>query len=626
MAIVYLAKDRFLDRLVAVKVLRDEYIEDPEFIRHFQKEARSVAALNHPNIVNIYDFDAHGDPSYLVMEYVEGQTLKEMVMKEGPMQWDSVIDIGIQIANGLAEAHRNHIIHKDVKSHNILVDQSGMVKITDFGISQMLSSTTITHNKGILGSAHYFSPEQARGERVDEKSDIYSLGIVLYEMLSGQVPFSGDNPVTVALKHIQETPRPLRELYDDIPEALEQVVMTCLAKDKDARYPSMSALARDLERIRESEPFTPRASAPRVAVVRPESVSNGAGDDTLTLPRDLTQKQPTSAVPKAARVPRESRQTSKRRNRFQLVLVVVIIILAAMATLKLSALFSPRGDIEVPDFQGMSMVDAEELATKAHLQVEITEEVYDDEIEVDHIVSQSPRPGRKVQKDDVIEVVVSKGTETIRVPDLSGKTEDEAKAALRKAGLRLGDVEEEESEDEEAGTVISQTPRAGHKADPKARVHITLAKEPETKMVSLPDLRGRSLDNAKETLANLKLTLGTVEEVSPGNNQRGTVLTQSSEPGTKLPEGSTVNFTVAGAPDNQSNSGSGSQRNAMRIQFSVPTDGRIDVYVDDASGSRQVHSGTYSAGDYFNQSFPYQGNGRLRVLLNDREIDSIPLG
>lgn len=618
MAIVYLAKDRFLDRLVAVKVLREEYIEDPEFIRHFHKEARSVAALNHPNIVNIYDFDADGDPSYLVMEYVEGKTLKEMVLEEGPLPWDTVIDIGIQIANGLAEAHRNHIIHKDVKSHNILVDQSGMVKITDFGIAQMLSSTTITHSKGILGSAHYFSPEQARGERVDEKSDVYSLGIVLYEMLTGQVPFTGDNPVTVALKHIQELPVPLHDMVPAIPEALERIIMHCLEKDKETRYGSMSAVARDLERVQDSKPQPSVTHQPQIPVVRPQSVSHLANDDTLTLPRNMTQKHLNTSQTAAS----ASLKLKKRRNRFQLFLIVIIIILAALATLKISAFFSERGNIEVPDFVRMNITDAEELARNAGLKLEVDEEAYDQEIDKDHIISQTPRSGRKVKKDQVISVVVSKGEREVKVPDLKGASLDEVKDILRKADLKLGDVDETETDEYEENTIIRQSPDSDNKVAPKSKVHVTIAKKPDKPLVAIPDFRGKTLDEAKTMLAGMNLSLGNVEEVYSGKYNKGIILTQSSEPGVKLPEGSTVSFTVAGSKDN----GGNTAHNAMRIQFSVPSDGRVDIIQEDSNGTRQVHSGYYRAGDYFNQSFPYQGTGRMHILLNEKEIDTVTLG
>ena len=246
MAVVYLARDTFLDRLVAVKLLRDEYSDDQDFIRRFHKEAKAVASLSHPNIVSIYDFGEEGKTSFLVMEYVEGRTLKSLIQEEAPLSVEQVVDIGRQICAGISEAHAQNIVHKDIKPHNILVDRNGIVKVTDFGIAQAVDNMTITHNKGILGSAHYFSPEQAKGEAVDFRSDIYSIGVVLYEMVTGHVPFTGENPVTVALKHIQNTPVSPRKQGVDIPLQLDWIIMKALAKDPAARFASAQEMEEEL--------------------------------------------------------------------------------------------------------------------------------------------------------------------------------------------------------------------------------------------------------------------------------------------------------------------------------------------------------------------------------------------
>ena len=285
MAIVYLAKDLFLDRDVAVKVLRDEFVESDEFIRRFHKEAKAVASLNHQNIVSVYDFDASSTPIYLVMEYVEGKTLKEKILDEGHLSEQMTIQIATQIANGLALAHSNKIIHKDIKSQNILIDVNNLVKITDFGIAQILSNSTITHNKGILGSAHYFSPEQARGEMVTYKSDIYSLGVVMYEMLTGELPFTGDNPVTVALKHIQEKPLPPSAINSSVTPEMEAVVLKCLSKHPDARFDSMESLLKALNGIRNSKSYQQIVSRTYV-----ENDNKYDMDSTLALPKNMTQK------------------------------------------------------------------------------------------------------------------------------------------------------------------------------------------------------------------------------------------------------------------------------------------------------------------------------------------------
>ena len=224
MAVVYQAYDTALDRTVAIKLLREEYADDPDFTRRFQKEAQAVARMSHQNIVNIYDFGESDGVAYLVMEYVEGSTLKDIIARTGPLPVGLVIDYSIQLCYGMAQAHAHDIVHKDIKPHNIMVDRNHIVKVTDFGIAQAMNNLTITHNKGILGSAHYFSPEQARGEQVDYATDIYSLGVVMYEMLAGKVPFTGDNPVTVALKHMQDQPPSLMKQREGIPMELERII------------------------------------------------------------------------------------------------------------------------------------------------------------------------------------------------------------------------------------------------------------------------------------------------------------------------------------------------------------------------------------------------------------------
>ncbi len=620
MAIVYLAKDLFLDRQVAVKVLRDEYVEDPEFIRHFHKEAKSVAALNHPNIVNIYDFDANADPIYLVMEYVEGRTLKQIVVDDGALPWDQVADIGIQIASGLAEAHRNQIVHKDVKSHNILIDNSGLVKITDFGIAQMLSNTTITHNKGILGSAHYFSPEQARGDRVDEKTDIYSLGIVLYEMLTGQVPFTGDNPVTVALKHIQEKPISPTRYNPSIPQEMEQIVMTCLEKDKDKRFPSMADLAQALETVRGIDSLQNSKFHKNLTVVRSESVSNHPADETLALPKDLTQKQ----VPTKENIKKKNEhalEEKKGRSRFHLFVIFLIIIVAAIGTIKVMNALTHHEEVTVPSVVDMQVEKARSILNEEGLKIDIVEEVFNDDIEEGHIISQKPESGSTVREGRAVAVVVSKGTEKITVPDLSNKTPDEAKNILKKKELAIGEVVNDYDESVPSGKICSQSPGSEEKVDKNTKIDVTVSIGPKPIMVTVPELRGQTLDDARVALQNVGLTIGSTSEAESDSVEKGRIISQSYEPGAEIQQGSSVTIVISkgsATPVRPSNE-------PARVQFTVPEDGLVVVQQNDNNGTQLVHSGQYSKGDYFSQSFPYNGSGTIKVFLNDREIETVPL-
>ncbi|MFM9413192.1 Stk1 family PASTA domain-containing Ser/Thr kinase [Peptococcus simiae] len=618
MAIVYLAKDTFLDRQVAVKVLREEYVEDPEFLRHFKKEAKSIAALNHPNIVNIYDFDASQDPAYLVMEFVEGMSIKQIINDEGYLPWDQVADIGIQAARGLDAAHKNHIIHKDVKSHNILVDRSGLVKITDFGIAQMLSSTTITHNKGILGSAHYFSPEQARGERVDEKSDIYSLGIVLYEMLCGQVPFTSDNPVSVALKHIQEEPVPPTSIVPGIPVAMEAVVLKCLEKDKDLRFRDMAELAETLEVIRETDASDITGYQPMSVFPQAEADLDPM-NDTLALPRNLTQKHTDMPAP----TKQESKKVSKdkkradRKKRWTRMLIFLLVLLAAFGTLKIAQSFIGGGNIEVPSVIGFSYPDAEQIIAQEGLRIKEIDTEYSDEIEKGAIISQDPVAGKKVRKGRLIGVVVSRGPKKIEVPDLEGQTEAEAREALADAKLRLGKVQTDYDSSVPEGKVISQSPRSGKEVDKDTAIDITVSLGKKPEYATMPDLRGMKLSEARSALAGRGLTVSSTSEEETSNDDKDRVIGQSIEPGAELEKGTGVTLTI----------GTGrhvSEDVPVNVSFVLPEKGVVVITQTDASGNQtMLYRGVHEEGESFSKNYNAPSGSKLHISLNGREINQI---
>ena len=401
MAIVYLAKDLFLDRDVAVKVLRDEFVESDEFIRRFHKEAKAVASLNHQNIVSVYDFDASSTPIYLVMEYVEGKTLKEKILDEGHLSEQMTIQIATQIANGLALAHSNKIIHKDIKSQNILIDVNNLVKITDFGIAQILSNSTITHNKGILGSAHYFSPEQARGEMVTYKSDIYSLGVVMYEMLTGELPFTGDNPVTVALKHIQEKPLPPSAINSSVTPEMEAVVLKCLSKHPDARFDSMESLLKALNGIRNSKSYQQIVSRTYV-----ENDNKYDMDSTLALPKNMTQKLSDFSGYKKTNT-EEITLDKKSSKKIAIPILLAISVFCTLITILAITIFSGNDRDIVPSVVNLTYEQAESLLQSEDLILEKSDERYDDTVPKGQIIEQNPTKGEKKPFDKKVKVIMS---------------------------------------------------------------------------------------------------------------------------------------------------------------------------------------------------------------------------
>ena len=385
MAIVYLAKDLSLDRKVAIKVLRDEYTEDSTFRRHFQKEAVAIAQLSHNNIVGIYDILTEDENMCLVMEYVEGETLKDKINRDGAIPWQLVVKYGIQIANALSYAHANQIIHKDVKSQNILIDKDDNVKITDFGISQMMNNTTITHNKGVLGSAHYFSPEQARGEKLSYQTDIYSLGIVLYEMLVGELPFTAENPVSVALKHIQEPAKPVHSIIHDVPESLSFIVSKCLEKKPENRFATMQALSRALSGVKagsagraeaakdktmtKAVPITTAAMA--AGVPKKTAPKEAAAQAAVKTPKDTVAKKAAGAATVAAAAKaaknvknKKLKEPNSQKKKTNFFVLAVIVLLVLGATIFIAQKIAPPSELTVPDFRGMTFEAAEKIADK----------------------------------------------------------------------------------------------------------------------------------------------------------------------------------------------------------------------------------------------------------------------
>lgn len=640
MAIVYLAKDLSLDRNVAIKVLRDEYTEDSTFRRHFQKEAVAIAKLSHNNIVGIYDILTDDETMCLVMEYVEGETLKDKINRDGAIPWQRAVKYAIQIANGLSYAHANQIIHKDVKSQNILIDKFDNVKITDFGISQMMNNTTITHNKGVLGSAHYFSPEQARGEKLSYQTDIYSFGIVLYEMLVGELPFTADNPVSVALKHIQEPPKSVHSIIHDVPESLSFIVSKCLEKKPENRFASMQAVSRALSSITADNQLKNQASSGKTiktaaiasgvgtaaAKVMQEKKADKAGhpEEENSAKKILDQEKQIKNFkhPKKKIVPIKSSgnkksNQKKRKKRTNFLFLAIIVVLVLAATLFVAQKIAPPSEITVPDFRGMTVESAENEAARYELTITEVGSEYSDTYNEGEICSQSPAEGSNISKGDVVSVVVSKGPQQSTVPDVRGQTLDAATKTLKDADLSVGSVTESYSSSVKAGQVISQgiDPDSKVERNTAVNLEISLGEKP---YAVVPDVRGKSLDTASSMLSDAKLNVGNIT-YQDSDEDEGTVISQGYNPNDHVDEYTAVDLVVSSGKSSQS-----SETKTAEVSVTADRSGVMQILLtDDENEGTVVFMESVESGDQILRRFDYHGSATFTVMIDRNVIKTI---
>lgn len=532
MATVYKATDKVLKRHVAVKILRDEFTTDEEFIRRFEAEAQSAARLTHPNIVSIYDVGVDGNLYYIVMELIQGKTLKEIIIKEkGPLPWKWSINVAIQIASALEIAHRNNIIHRDIKPHNIIITEDGIAKVTDFGIAKAVSNSTITAFGTTIGSVHYFSPEHARGGFTDAKSDLYSLGVVMYEMITGRVPFDADTPVSVALKHMQEDPEEPIEVNPNLPTSVNKIIMKALQKDTTLRYQTASEMLVDLRK----------------------SLKDPEGDFVEELeydPTASTQVIDTNKIKKASQAKNESDKKEGKlknfiKNHKGLSIFIGLILLFALSlggTLLVLNITNPP-EVEMPNVVGLSKEEAQAEIETAKLVFEVEKEEYNKDVPEGFVISQDPtymEKYNKVKQGSTVKVVISKGQEKTTVPKVVGMEKDKAIKALEDAKLKV-EVIEETSKKVQEGYVISQEtdPDTDAFAGDTVIIHVSTGVEKAT----VPDVVGKTQDEAKKTLEAQGFVV-TVTNAEDSSKASGVVLKQSLDSGKSVEKGSSITITV----------------------------------------------------------------------------------
>ena len=536
MAIVYKARDLTLNRYVAVKVLRDEFTTDEEFIKRFETEAQSAARLIHPNIVSIYDVGVDNNLTYyIVMELIQGKTLKEIIIQEqGPLPWKWSINVSIQIASALEMAHRNNIIHRDIKPHNIIITEDGVAKVTDFGIAKAVSNSTITAFGKTIGSVHYFSPEHARGGYTDAKSDIYSLGVVMYEMVTGRVPFDADTPVSIALKHMQEEPVEPQEINPNIPDAVNKIIMKALQKEPALRYQTATEMLQDL----------------RMALKDP---SGDFVDQKGIDPTSATRKMDLDEYENVSNRKSSNKDTGKKEGKFKRFIknhkklsifigLILLFLIAFGGTLGILNLTNPA-EVQLPNLVGMSREEAQADAEEAKLKFEVSSEEYNTEVPEGFVISQDPKyiENYNVKEGSTVKVVVSKGTEKATVPNVEGKEESEAIKLIEDAKLKA-EVIEETSQTVKEGYVISQEtdPDTEVSAGDTVKIHVSTGTG--IKQVKVQNVVGQTEANAKATLEGQGLKVNVSYVDSTNNN--GIVARQSVAEGTTVNEGTTVTLTV----------------------------------------------------------------------------------
>jgi len=592
MAVVYKGRDLLLNRVVTVKVLREQFVNEEDFIKRFQREAQAVAKLSHPNIVSIYDVGHEQDFHYLVMEYVEGRNLKEIIMEKAPVDPLEAIDYLLQILDALEHAHENGVVHRDIKPHNILVTKNGKVKVTDFGIAQAVSSATLTYSGTVVGSVQYISPEQAKGEPTDIYSDIYSAGVVLYELLTGVLPFSGDNAISIALKHIQSDFIPPSQIVEGIPAALERVVLKAMAKDPVDRFQSALEMKMALEKIRGS-----MVEDLPTQVLTPVDV-------------DLLEKN------------KEKSKQKKRKPKtfFWLIIPLFLLVAAGGFWLGVQRYFE-TGEVQVPSVEGKTLAEAEQLLADANLTYQINKKVYDAEYPENYVINQSPKAGELIKRTRPVLLDISLGPELKSVPGVIGETERSARIMLTNAGFTpADDVEEVYDEQIPAGTVIDQDPKPETKLPVGSEVRLTVSLGPKLQEISMPNLLGKTLEEAQKILAENKLSVGKITEEISYEYFSGQVSKQSVPPKQSILQGETVDLTVSKGP--------GLAPQTANVEIMVEDDGEqhhIQIVVTDVTGTHTEYDQWHNSGDFIRTTAEFYGSGTLKVLQDEKVIYQTPV-
>ncbi|SHH51573.1 Stk1 family PASTA domain-containing Ser/Thr kinase [Clostridium intestinale] len=543
MSLVYKARDKKLNRFIAVKILKHEFIDNEDIVDKFKKEATAIANLNDPYIVNVLDVGSQDDYNYIVMEYVKGKTLKELIREKGRIPYDLALNFSTQIAKALDCAHKNNIIHRDIKPQNILVTEEGSLKVTDFGIAKSTNSSTITNTSNVIGSAHYFSPEQAKGNYIDSRTDLYSLGVVIYEMVTGRVPFDADSPVSVALKHIQEEVVPPKNINSAVPESLNKLILKAMEKEQIKRYQSAKEMIVDLDKIKND----PNAIIGTVPVTEDDftRVMPSVNPANVAAVKNSTSKSNDDWEEDEDDWDEEEDDSKKKKNKTKLGIIlalVAVLILAgaAITTYFLTTNNKKAEDLKMPKVIGLKQDDAEKTLKDMGLEMLVAGEEKSTE-PAGTVVKANKNEGDTVKKGETIRVYVSGKETKKKLQDVTGLDENQAIAFLGNAGLEVT-VNREYSDTVEKGKVIKQDPKGDTEITEDTKVTLTVSQG--KKPVTVPKLLGLSKQDAISALSAVGLNGDSKEAETTDKNKDGKVIDSSVKEGNTADAGSTITLTI----------------------------------------------------------------------------------
>jgi len=661
MAIVYSARDTLLERRVAIKMLRPEYKSDDEFIDKFRQEARAVARLSHPNVVSIYDIVVDEERIYLVMEIVEGKTLKDIIKERKKLSIAESLEIARQIAAALSVAHGNQIVHCDIKPHNIILNDDHEVKVTDFGIARAVSNSTVRVTETVVGSAHYFSPEQAKGGEIKAYSDIYSLGVVLYEMTTGELPFHGESPISVALKHIQQQPVEAAKINKDIPEEVNDLIMKAIAKDPADRFQDAYEMRQQItyclknlkSNIVNSEKkadfnadetrvmkksdfdFLNNSSKNNAEVSKTNDEKNENKEPvknkkSLKNINGLKQGEKHSRIKKknGSKKDRSGDNSDQEKYKKPLFITGAVILFLLISLGGVVFFFNQYTNVpvvQVPKIEGKSLTEARKLASEVGLNlVENEERVFSEEIEAEHIVSQQPAAGERVKQSRPLNITVSKGPQLIEIPEFIGNSLREALIELDNLSLKSGDIQYIFRLSEEPGTVINQIPAAGAEVEKGSEITLFVSRGERDISVRMPDLTGLTQAEAFDLIKEKGLNIGQVSVETSDRFADGQVISQSVKAGEYLPRGIAVDFVVSrgGATTATENY----TLNRISVNVTGSESREVRIVVEDDNGRDQVYQAIHEPGDNIVRDIRSQGKTEIKIYFDDQLIKSESFG
>lgn len=610
MAAVYLAKDLILDRLVAIKVLRLDFRQNNDAMRRFRREALSATQLTHPNIVGVYDVGQSQEMNYIVMEYVEGTDLKDYIRQRGALHPIEAVRIMMQIVSAIAAAHQNRIIHRDIKPQNILIDREGNVKITDFGIAVALSDTSLTQTNTLLGSVHYLSPEQARGGMATIQTDIYALGIVLYELLTGRVPFDGESAVSIALKHFQEPLPPVVNPTAMVPQSLENIVLKATAKDPMNRYRSCYEMFQDLKTCLDSTRLYEKKFVP----------TSFSGETKVLTPINTQKVKPIQTSREIPIVEMDEEKPVKKKRKWPWVLLLMISVIGIMA---FAFLHSSPKEVQVPDVTNLTEAAAKIKLADAKLSVTDVIQVQSDEVESGKVIETNPKAGSTVKEKSKITIKVSSGKEAVTMKDYRNKTYETARDELKKLGFTV-EKKEENSDSVEAGKVISQSIAPNQKVEGKDTVVTLVVSKGETS-IKMANLKGYTREGAIEYASTNNLNLTITEEENDATVD--TVISQSIREGSDIKKGTPLTIVLS----------KGKKAHTVTKQIMIPYQksannskrkvNKISIYVEDSVNQLQNVYKTLEISEDTSVNVTFnlsnsQPTGKYKIVSDGKEIAS----